>query len=206
MNTTEFVSIGPYCDAAEIIKQCGLRNHSYPFDYIFSSLEMVKHAIDDRFQMFLDKQYLKYSSYHATFHLFYCKFLDTEILRRHHIAHGVPEIAKNLHNREVFWHYDESTYEAFVRRCKRFLDLISSSKRVVLVYYNCYTDEIADLVEFSKSFLTHPNVFVVGIFRNRNEKNTILYESSNCKIYQNFDNIFENVQETLKNKTQIEPQ
>ena len=32
---TEFISIGPCCFTAEYIKINGLRNHSYPFDYIF---------------------------------------------------------------------------------------------------------------------------------------------------------------------------
>ena len=31
----EFVSIGPYCDTTEILKLFGLRNKSYPFDWIF---------------------------------------------------------------------------------------------------------------------------------------------------------------------------
>ena len=39
----EFISIGPYCSSTDIIKNNGLRNSAYPFDYIFSSLEMVKH-------------------------------------------------------------------------------------------------------------------------------------------------------------------
>ena len=50
----EFISIGPYCSSADILKDNGLRNSSYPFDYIFSSLEMVKHCINDRFKIFLD--------------------------------------------------------------------------------------------------------------------------------------------------------
>ena len=36
---TEFVPIGPCCFTTEYIKSCNLRNHSYPFDWIFSSIE-----------------------------------------------------------------------------------------------------------------------------------------------------------------------
>lgn len=43
----EFISIGPYFSSADLLKYSGLRNSSYPFDYIFSSLEMVKHCIND---------------------------------------------------------------------------------------------------------------------------------------------------------------
>ena len=52
-----FISIGPLCGTAEILKENNLRTSAYPFDYIFSSLEMVKHCINDRFNIFLDKNY-----------------------------------------------------------------------------------------------------------------------------------------------------
>jgi hypothetical protein len=70
----KFISIGPYCACADIIMQIlnPLYNNitpqewfirtAYPFDYIFSSLEMIKHCINDRFNIFLDKKYYKYSS------------------------------------------------------------------------------------------------------------------------------------------------
>ena len=49
---TVFVPIGPCCYTTEYIKNSGLRNHSYPFDWIFSSIEMVNHCINDKFKMF----------------------------------------------------------------------------------------------------------------------------------------------------------
>ena len=66
----EFISIGPFCSSADIIKNNGLRKNSFPFDYIFLSLEMVKHSINDRFNIFLDKNYYKYCSETSTQHLF----------------------------------------------------------------------------------------------------------------------------------------
>ena len=78
----EFVSIGPYCSSADIIKINGLRNSSYPFDYLFSSLKMVKHCINNRFKIFLDKRYHKYCSEYHSHHLFYSTFIDTEILKK----------------------------------------------------------------------------------------------------------------------------
>ena len=38
---TEFVSIGPCCYTTEYIKNSGLRNHSYPFDWIFQVLKWL---------------------------------------------------------------------------------------------------------------------------------------------------------------------
>ena len=51
-----FISIGPYCSTADILKKHNHRLQAFPFDYIFSSLEMIKHCINDQFNIFLDKK------------------------------------------------------------------------------------------------------------------------------------------------------
>ena len=188
----EFISIGPYCSCADIIKSNGLRNNAYPFDYIFSSLEMVKHCIDNRFDIFLDKRYYNYSSENSTHHLFYSNFIDTDLLRKHHIAHDLPDIADNLVDREIFLHhnlFNDDIYLAFVRRCNRLLNLIDNNTKIVFVYYNCYTTEIDDILDFYKFFSDNKNISVIGIFENVFDKK-MLFDSSNCKIYQNYDREF----------------
>ena len=189
----EFISIGPYCSAADILKANGLRNTAYPFDYIFSSLEMVKHCINNRFNIFLDKNYYKYCSENSSHHLFYSKFIDTEILRKHHITANLPDIANNLINREIFLHdnlFNNDIYLSFVRRCNRLLNLIdNNNKKIIFIYYNCYTNDFNDILDFYNNFSTNKNICVVGIFENSNDKK-MLFESSNCKIYQNYDRNF----------------
>lgn len=183
----EFVSIGPNCASANILESNGLRNRSYPFDYIFSSLEMVKHCITDRFNIFLDKKYYKPGKANSTYHLFYSKMIDTEILRRHH--HDVPDIANNLINRQIFLHhnlFNNDIYLSFVRRCNRLLNLIDNNNKLIFIYYNCYTDDFTDILDFYNNFSTNRNIYVVGIFENSNDKK-MLFENSNCKIYQNYD-------------------
>ena len=188
----EFVSVGPYCYCADILKMSGVRNKSYPFDYIFSSLEMIKHCINDRFNIFLDKNYYKYSSENSCHHLFYSKFIDTEILRKHHIAHNVPEFANNLINREIFLHhnlFNNDVYSSFERKCNRLLNLIDNNSKIVFVYYNCYTNDFNDVLDFYNNFSDNKNICVIGIFENTFEKK-MLFESSNCKIYQNYNRNF----------------
>jgi hypothetical protein len=197
----EFISIGPYCSSADILKSNGLRNSAYPFDYIFSSLEMIKHCIDDRFDIFLDKNYHKYSSKNSSHHLFYSKFIDTEILRKHHIAHNLPNIANNLINREIFLHHNllnNDVYLSFVRRCNRLLNLIDNNNKIIFIYYNCYTNDFDDILDFYKYFSNNKNICVVGIFENNDDKK-MLFESSNCKIYQNYDRnfIFDEIKSTF---------
>ena len=197
----EFISIGPYCACADILKGLGLRKNAYPFDYIFSSLEMVKHCIDDKFKIFLDKSYHKYSSNTSTQHSFYSTFIDTEIIRKHHIAFNLSDIANNLKKREVFLHhnlFNDKIYESFVRRCNRLLNLIDNKNKVVFVYYNCYTTDFDDILDFYKYFSDNTNIYIIGIFENKCDKK-MLFDSSNCKIYQNYDRqfIFNEIKDNL---------
>ena len=189
----EFISVGPFCTTADIIKLNNFRKSSYPFDYIFSSLEMVKHCINDRFNIFLNKEYyLEGNEKKSMHHLYYSKFINTEVLRKHHLKWNMLNIANNLEKREIFLHHnllDEETYSAFVRRCNRLLNLIDNNEKIVFVYYNCYTEDYDDIVDFSKNFSNNKNIFVIGIFENNSEKK-ILYENLNCKIYQNYDKVF----------------
>lgn len=48
------VPLGNFCHAAMALKRAGLRRWAGPFDWIFSSTEMVAHCITDDFSRFLD--------------------------------------------------------------------------------------------------------------------------------------------------------
>ena len=185
----EFISIGPYCCTADLLKAHRLRRTAYPFDYIFSSLEIVKHAIKDNFNIFLDKQYYtEGTTPDSTIHTFYCKFLDTDLLLHHHMKENYPKDYK-VSSGNMFHHHNlmsNDMYENYKRRCYRLMNVINSGKKIGLVYYNCYTTDFDDLIDFSNNFVENKNIYVVGIFQNNGEQK-ILYESPNCKIYQNYD-------------------
>ena len=58
MNEISFVcSLGPQCHSTNIIRRLDLKKESYPFDWIFSNLKNVEHAIKDDFTTFLDATY-----------------------------------------------------------------------------------------------------------------------------------------------------
>ena len=179
----QFISIGPYCDTTEILKLFGLRTKSYPFDWIFSSLEIVYHCISDRFHTFLDNKYfLSGKTEKSTKHSFYNHLLDTEILQQRYIEQNLKYKPSegNLHN-----HHDLNNISHFnivQRRCNRFLEQILH--KTCLVYFNCYTVEYDDIIKFSEKIKNHDQVFVLGILENNLEQK-ILYHSPNCKIYQN---------------------
>jgi hypothetical protein len=185
----KFISIGPYCSTADILKANNLRTEAYPFDYIFSSLEIVKHSINDKFNIFLDKKYYTYGTNKtSTRHSFYCKFLHTPLLLKHHIKFGYSNNYK-VSNGNLFNHHnlieDNGNYEKFKRRCNRLLSLIENNEKIVFVYYNCYTNNYDDIIDFYNNFSYNKNIYIVGIFQNNYDKK-ILYENINCKIYQNY--------------------
>lgn len=47
-------SVGSFCHAAQVLKDLGLRSHTGPFDWIFSSAAASAHMFRDRFRVFLD--------------------------------------------------------------------------------------------------------------------------------------------------------
>jgi len=189
----KIISIGPYCATADILKKHNLRQEAYPFDYIFSSLEMVKHCINNKFNIFLDKKYYTNgTNNNSTKHTFYCKFLDTDILLKHHIAHRYS-VNYKVSSGNLFNHHNlllhKEHYKAFERRCKRFLDVINEkNNKNFLVYYDKYTNNINDLVEFA-NYIKYYNekIYVIGIFEKKNDGKKILYNIENCTIYQNYN-------------------
>jgi hypothetical protein len=97
-----------------------------------------------------------------------------------------------LVNREVFLHhnlFNNDIYLSFVRRCNRLLNLIDNNNKIVFIYYNCYTNDFDDILNFYDNFSNNKNICIVGIFENSCDKK-MLFESSNCKIYQNYDRNF----------------
>ncbi len=50
-------SLGTHCYASWALKQEGLKRYSLPFDWIFSTLSMVRHCIEDDFHTFLDRSH-----------------------------------------------------------------------------------------------------------------------------------------------------
>ncbi len=67
----EKISIGQNCNSSHYLKQTNNKNHSYPFDWIFSSAEIVLHAIEDNFNTFLDKKMIYSITNDVGGHLFY---------------------------------------------------------------------------------------------------------------------------------------
>jgi hypothetical protein len=69
----EFISLGNTCCTSYYLKEVGLKEVSYPFDWVFSSISMIRNCIKDDFETFLDKSLMSLSdcntkSGHSSYH------------------------------------------------------------------------------------------------------------------------------------------
>ena len=67
----EKVSLGQNCNSAWYLKLTKNKRASYPFDWIFSSFEIIEHCIEDKFNKFLDKKEIVSLSSEKAGHKFY---------------------------------------------------------------------------------------------------------------------------------------
>ena len=136
-------SLGPQCHSSNILKRLNIKKESYPFDWIFSNLKNVEHAIKDDFKIFLDKQY--YTN------------IDLESKTQNHsyyFENSAPMF--NHHNPLNKKHYDY-----FVRCVNRFNTLLTEkeNKLFVLTYINLEIKSMTNIQkkiqEFKKFFDSH---------------------------------------------------
>ena len=54
MDTIKIISFGYRCSSAGFLKKLGLKNESYPFDWLISRLFVIKHCVESNFTVFLN--------------------------------------------------------------------------------------------------------------------------------------------------------
>ncbi len=148
----EVVSVGDHCLTASVLKNLGLKKHSYPFDWIFSDIRMVNHCIQDGFSTFLDR------SEHI-------KIADSEKLspdanfcdHRYYKEHFGILFAFN--------HYDISVnnvYKYYQRCVDRFVNLLRSDREVIFI---CISQRICenDFHELSKTLSLYKNKYLLAL-------------------------------------------
>ena len=62
MKYQNIISLGFFCGPAQEIKSIGLRNASYPFDWIISKFDSVLFLLKNNFEDFLEEKYLKFDN------------------------------------------------------------------------------------------------------------------------------------------------
>ncbi len=106
----EKISLGQNCNASWYLKATGLKQASYPFDWIFSTPEIVLDMLEDNFEQFLNhEQYIPHG-------------LDAGHERYHETLFGHRNPASSTSDHE------------FLKRCvDRWNDLMHAQKPVVFV-------------------------------------------------------------------------
>ncbi len=203
---TVFVSIGFCCVTTSFLKQLGYTNDSYPFDWLFTSIKMVKSCLETRFNHFLNKSYYQHDD--AMRHSYYQDMIKTEEIYRHHGDKINPPIFRH-HNL-----INENEYETFVRRCKRFLDLYDNkieNKKLCLVYtINYYYEneeydltEIKELSKFVKEVSHNTDIIVIKLIEHPTKRYSELsIKEENLYLYNIFYdkwNGLNQTKETLNN-------
>ena len=138
----KYCSIGNNCTSSTILKRTKLKTESYPFDWIFSSDEMVRHCIEDNFKTFLDKS--EYNSNLVEPIICEHEFYSTMV--KNYQEEGKEKVIFNHHNPLT----SEEDYGYFERCAQRFIDLLKSydSKVFLKIHLNMTpNDEAVNLSE-----------------------------------------------------------
>jgi hypothetical protein len=133
----KFCSLGIGCHSSQVFKRMKLKKESYPFDWINSSIEIVKDCIEDDFTKFLDKELYSpaenlWDDDSVCHHDFYKQFLmhDDDLAKQIFFRHTNPLI-------------NENDYLYYKRCIERFRNLLASNeKKVFLIILPNRSDDI----------------------------------------------------------------
>lgn len=129
MEINEVCSLGSICFSSNLLRRNKLRGRAYPFDWLFSSPEIVAHCIEDKFVTFLDKsQHIAHRG--VTQHAFYKDFL-----LEHHLNINTYKdypsynAALKICGQDliIFRHHnllDPAQHETYTKRCEAFMNLL----------------------------------------------------------------------------------
>jgi len=161
LNTQKFkhvISLGYFCSVASELERLGLRDGSYPFDWLISDFCGVMACIDNKFEGFLDYKLLKQSSKVRT------KYINT--LYNIEFIHDFSEykpLAKQL----------EKVQQKYARRIERFYK--RASEPTLFVRY--ISDESENTGGYSTEieYIEKNYKTIIGILKGLNSENNIIF-------------------------------
>ena len=165
-------SLGPACATAGFIKMNQLKSCSYPFDWVFSSLDIVKDCLNDDFYTFLKKKYYR------------------------PILNETDKCGHKKYGEKMFQHRNpygkEEDYQYYVRCVERFRKLLntSESKLFTMVFINYCKSKISEL----KKNIIKFNIYLRNYTTNYNL--CIIIQMVDLKNYHRFsvENITDDIQ------------
>jgi len=150
-----YCSLGGLCHSAHLLKINGLKKESYPFDWIFSNIPMIKDCIKDDFKTFLDKA--EYSDYNTN-----------TTLRENQCEHKFygQMVFKGEHS-VIFNHHNplsnSNDYSYYERCVNRFRDLLKSDNEKTFVMFEGADslDKYLDFSYFLSQYTNNHNLLVI---------------------------------------------
>ncbi len=188
----EVCSFGTLCHSAYFFKENNLKHCSYPFDWIFSNIEMIIDCLDNNFSTFMNKEL----------------FIEKE---------DKTKCGHKTYHPDMFNHKNpllEEDYNYYKRCIERFNELIKSEKNKLFMMmfvnnnpknFENNDNKINFFTEFLSKHIKNANYFFVIHFSNRKQQKyeiknlsnniTILYlytkSTSNGTVFlNNKDNLF----------------
>lgn len=127
------LSLGTRCFVARSLELMHWRRYAGPFDWIYSSAQMVRHCIEDDFVSFLDATELEKAG-HAWAHRSYARMLGRQVVFPHHYPLD----------------RDREHFQRAVRRCRQ---VLLSEERKLFVFMHLVTSrkELANVRDVESS-------------------------------------------------------
>ena len=164
------IPLGSQCFSSFFLKKYDLKKTSYPFDWIFSSPEMIINILDDKFKKFLNKNYYAIK--------------DTNSKINKHLIY-LPELMMFNHRNP----YNDEDYLYYIRCIDRFYKVLNK-KETKLFILTSLKNEINNELE-NICLLNHrlnhltDNYKLIAIFQIcTGEQNKDVYEYENMIIIQ----------------------
>ena len=158
----EKISLGQNCNSAFYLKETNCKKASYPFDWIFSSSEIVSHAIKDNFNTFLNENHIINVDANRAGHKFYHSYLFNH---------------KSPLSPEIYSYYERCIY--------RFRKILDGEKKIVFV---CFViNEPKKRITWAKGFNRE---IKLPINQNINDFKELI--SNICDVHKNSKFIFIN--------------
>jgi hypothetical protein len=164
MEINNVCSLGTLCHTATLLKRNNLKISSYPFDWIFSNINIIIDCIEDDFNSFLDKKYYKNHTNGRCSHLKYIK--------------------------DMFRHYNpinEEHYNYYIRCVNRFRELLMSEEtKLFIIFYpnynnkevNSIKDNLVKLDNLLKMKTKNYKILCIFHFSNRKQRYEFFNENN----------------------------
>ena len=125
---TLFCSLGFHCQASKILIRNNIKKESYPFDWMFSNITIVKDCIENNFNKLLEQKY--YIDYDKKYYNNNC--------------------GHSIYKSNLFPHRDmrlKHNYEYLIRCINRFHSLCKSNKEKIFLITIIHTNLITKILD-----------------------------------------------------------